>query len=405
MRHFVDFSLLRRNHNYCLLWLGQSISFFGTMITRVALPYQIYHLTHSTLMIGLLSTCQLLPLLVTALYGGVLADRYHRRRLMLIAETLLAICCLLLILNCLSPTPHIGIIFLLATIMSALTGLHRPALESITQQVLVKKDYAAASSLSSSTKSISAIAGPALTGLFIVHFGLITTFTIDLATFLFSLIALWLMHNIPKPIASTTESTWLFLKQGVRYAFSRQELKGTYFVDFIAMVFGMPIALFPAMSQTLGGDTILGFLYAAPAVGALLISFMSGWTQRMQRHGIAIAIAAALWGIFIIGFGFTKNLPLALFFLALAGAADAISGIFRDIVWNTVIPTELFGRLSGINMISYLSGPRLGDAEAGLVAAMFGITASVVSGGILCVIGVGVCCWMLPKFWRYRHTV
>jgi hypothetical protein len=152
----------------------------------------------------------------------------------------------------------------------------------------------------------------------------------------------------------------------------------------------------------LGGAKVLGLLYAAPAVGALLISLVSGWTQRIKRHGIAIAVAATLWGIFIIGFGLAKNLPLALAFLVLAGAADAVSGIFRDIVWNTIIPGELFGRLAGINMISYLSGPRLGDAEAGLVAAAFGVTASIVSGGVLCVIGVGICCYMLPKFWRYH---
>jgi MFS family permease len=405
MSHFINISILKRNKNYRFLWAGQSVSNFGTMITRVALPYQIYHLTHSTLMIGLLSLCQLIPLLGTALYGGVLADRHHRKKLLLIAEVLLALGCLLLILNSELKSPSILAIFLIATIMSGITGLHRPALDSITQQIVSKQDYGAASALSSFSNSAGAIAGPALAGLMIVSFGLKITFIIDLLTYVFSLVALWRLRDISKPLLNAIEPIWQSLKQGLKYAFTSQEIKGTYFVDFVAMIFGMPIALFPAMAQSFGGAKALGLLYAAPAVGALLLSFVSGWTQHVRRHGVAIAIAAALWGLAIIGFGLSKSLPWALLFLVFAGAADAVSGIFRDIVWNEIIPQHLYGRLAGVNMISYLSGPRLGDAEAGLVAAAFGVTASVVSGGVLCIAGVGVCCYFLPKFWHYRSKL
>ncbi len=403
MKFLLSFSLLIRNRNYGLLFTGQFISFLGTMITSVALPYQIYHETQSTLMVGLLGFFQLLPLLITALLGGVFADRYHRRMLLLVTESVLGIGALLLAWNASALTPHIGFIFAIAILMSAVNGLHRPALESITQQIVGKADYPAVGALSTFKYSIAMIAGPAIGGLIISHFGIVTTYLVDAGSFIISLLALCLMTHIPKPVRQKDDvSTWLSVKQGFKYAASRQELIGTYLVDFVAMIFGMPTALFPAIAQSYGGVKTLGLLYSAPAVGALFISFFSGWSSQIKRHGAAVAISAVLWGISIIGFGLTEHLWLALFFLALSGAFDAISGIFRSIMWNQTIPTHLRGRLAGIEMISYLSGPRLGDTEAGLVAALFGVTASVVSGGILCVVGVVMCCYYLPKFWRYE---
>lgn len=404
MSYFISLSILRKNRNYRLLFIGQFVSFIGTMITSVALPYQIYHITQSTLMVGLLSLFQLLPLLVTALLGGALADRHHRRALLLITETLLALGCILLAINAFL-TPKIWIIFVVATLMSAITGLHRPALDSITQQLVDTKDFTEVSALTVFKYSICMIAGPALGGLIIAEFGLVITYIIDFATFFVSLVALILMTHIPKPLVKPDLSTLASLGQGFRYAISRQELLGTYFVDFVAMVFSMPMALFPAIAESHGGVKTLGMLYAAPAVGALLISFMSGWAKHIKHHGVAVAVAACLWGVAIIFFGLATNLFFALFFLALAGAFDAVSGIFRATMWNETIPNDFRGRLAGIEMISYLSGPKLGDTRAGLVAAAFGVTASVVSGGIVCVIGVGICCYYLPKFWRYQSNV
>lgn len=402
-KYILDLSIFSRNRNFTFLYIGQFVSFMGTMITGVALPYQIYTETHSTLMVGLLSLVQLLPLLVTALIGGVFADRYHRRRLLLITESILVLGSFLLACNAYLATPHLWVMFVVASLMSAFNGLHRPALESIVQQIVAKEDFGAVGSLATFKGSASMIAGPAIGGLIIAKYGIVATYLVDVASFLISLTALFLMTHIPKPVAAhDDDSTWGALKQGFKYAISRQELIGTYLVDFIAMIFGMPMALFPAIALSFGGAAALGMLYSAPAAGALLLSFFSGWTKKVKRHGVAIAIAAAFWGIAIIGFGFAKNLYLALFFLALAGAFDGISGIFRSIMWNQTIPNHLRGRLAGIEMISYLSGPKLGDTEAGLVAAAFGITASIVSGGVLCVLGVVVCCYYLPRFWHYH---
>mgnify|MGYP003646802966 CR=1 FL=1 len=402
MRYFADLSIFRRNTNFALLYTGQFVSFFGTMITSVALPFQIYKDTGSILMVGLLSLVQLIPILFTALLGGVLADRYHRRKLLLSAELFLALGGLMLAANAGMHGESVWLIFITAALMSAFNGLHRPALDSIVQQIVPRSDFPAVAALGSFKVSVGMIVGPAVGGLLVAHTGLITTYLIDALTFAVSFCALLMMSHIPAPEVEFDEPVMTSLKTGLKYAVSRQELVGSYAVDFVAMIFGMPNALFPAIAQSFGGAKVLGMLYSAPAVGALIVSILSGWSHKVTRHGAAIAIAAILWGFAIIGFGLASNLWLALFFLSLAGAFDAISGIFRGTMWNQTIPNKLRGRMAGIEMISYLSGPRLGDTEASIVAAAFGLTASIVSGGVLCVVGVTICCVALPKFWQYH---
>jgi hypothetical protein len=245
------------------------------------------------------------------------------------------------------------------------------------------------------------IAGPALAGMLLASRGIPVTYAADCASYVFSFLAVALIRRVPA--AADAESPSLAgILEGFRYARSRQELLGSYFVDFVAMVFGMPLALFPAIADKLGGPRVLGALYAAPAVGALVASLTSGWTPRVRRHGLAIAVAASAWGLAIVAFGYSGRLGLALFFLALAGAADGISGVFRLTLWNQTIPDTLRGRLASIEIVSYTSGPLLGHAEAGLVAALAGVRFSVVSGGALCVMGVVACAALLPGFVRYE---
>ncbi|KTD75135.1 MFS transporter [Legionella waltersii] len=402
MSHLIDLSILKRNRDFRLLFTGQFVSFIGTMVTSVALPFQIYEITHSSLMVGLLSLAQLLPLVVTALIGGVFADRYNRRALLLISEALLAVGCLGLALNSLLHTPNIYLMFIISALMSAITGLHRPAFDSIAQQIVDPGDYKKVGALGSFKFSFCMIIGPAIAGLIIAHFGVMITYLIDFLTFVISMFNIALMHNTPKPLVAEHPSILTSLKQGIQFAYQRQELMGSYFVDFFAMVFAMPNALLPAIAQQFGGVKTLGLLYAAPAVGSLIISFVSGWTAHIKHEGRAIALSAALWGVAIIGFGLSSSLWLALFFLALSGAFDAVSGIFRSSLWNNTIPTEFRGRLAGIEMISYLSGPRLGDTRAGLVSSCLGIGTALISGGVLCIVGVSLCCFAMPKFWNYH---
>jgi MFS family permease len=223
---------------------------------------------------------------------------------------------------------------------------------------------------------------------------------VDVTTFVVGLACLWLMRAVPPPVDAERPSLRRVV-EGLRYARSRPELIGTYAVDMIAMFFGMPMALFPAIAQGLGGPGVLGLLYAAPAVGSFLFSATSGWTKRVHRHGMAVIVAAVIWGVAIIGFGIAPGLIASLAFLAIAGAADMMSGLFRSVIWNQTIPDSLRGRLASIEMLSYTSGPALGNFEAGLVASVFSVRVSVVSGGILCVAGCLICALALPAFRNY----
>ncbi len=402
MAGLLDFSLLKRNRAYALLYSGQFVSFMGTMITMVALPFQVYEITHSTIMVGMLSLAQLIPLLFTALIGGVYADRYARRQLLLISEFFLAGGCVFLALNAWMAHPNLVVIFALSSLMSAVTGLHRPAFDGALQQLVNEDDYKTAGALRAFEFSFCMIVGPAVTGLIVAKYGVTVAYFLDFISFLLSIVMLIALGPIPKPNVHEIVPVLQALKEGIQFAWNRQVLLGSYCVDFIAMVFAIPNALFPAIALSIGGVKTLGLLYAAPAVGALIISIWSGWTASIKHEGQAIAISAVCWGIAMIGFGFCHSLGCALFFLALSGAFDACSGIFRSSLWNHIIPHEFRGRLAGIEMLSYLCGPKLGDTRAGFMAASLGIAPAILSGGLLCIVGVGYCCYRMPVFWRYQ---
>jgi MFS family permease len=389
-----------RHRDYRFLYAAQFVSFLGSMVTYVALPYQVFRLTGSSLAVGLLGLAELLPLLVTAFVGGALADTVDRRRMVLLTDVGLAVGSGVLAVNAALPQPHVWPLYVAASLLSALNGLQRPSLEAMTPRLVQSDEIPAAAALATFRGSVGMIAGPALGGLLIASVGVTATFVFDVATYVFSFLAVRLIRS---PVSSTSGEgpTLESIREGFRYARSRQELVGTYVIDFVAMIFGMPLALFPALSERLGGPRVLGMLYAAPAVGALIASLTSRWTPRVKRHGLAVMLAATGWGVAIVGFGFCGTLVPALVCLALAGGADCVSGIFRSTMWNQTIPDALRGRLAGIEMVSYLSGPLLGHVEAGAVAAVWGVQASVVSGGVLCVVAVLVCGAMLPRFRAY----
>lgn len=396
----MDLRPLRRNRDFRALFAAQFVSFLGSMVTYVALPYQMYELTHSSLAVGLLGLAELLPLLITAFVGGALADTVDRRRMVLFTEAGLALGSGALACTTLFATPA-WTLYVIAAYMSALNGLQRPSIDALTPRLVSRDEIPATAALAAFRGSIGMIAGPALGGALIASTGLAATYLFDLATYLFSVFAVLTIRSVAPP-ERTDSPSLRSVVDGFRYAWSRQELIGTYVVDFVAMVFGMPLALFPALSEHLGGPGVLGLLYGAPAVGALLASLTSRWTTpRVTRHGLAVMLAATVWGLAIIGFGFTGQLIPALVMLALAGGADAVSGIFRMTLWNQTIPDALRGRLAGIEMLSYMSGPLLGHVEAGLVAAAFNVQVSVVSGGVLCVLGVLLCGALLPRFVAY----
>jgi MFS family permease len=400
----VDVGPLRRHRDFRLLFVGQGVSYFGSMITYVALPYQAYQLSGSSLVVGLLSLAELLPLLVTAFVGGALADAFDRRRLVQIAELGLALCAGALVLNSTLAEPRLWVLFAVGAAMAGLDGIQRPPLDALIPRLVDRDELLAASALDALRSNVGRVAGPALAGVLIAVLGLPLTYTIDVATFGVSLAALALMRAVPPP-AGAERPSLRGIVEGFRYATSRPELVGTYGVDLLAMFLGMPLALFPAFAEEFGGAGALGLLYAAPSVGSLVATATSGWTARVHRHGMAVVWAAAGWGVAIAAFGLAPNLGLALLLLALAGGADMISGIFRATIWNTTIPDHLRGRLAGIEQVSYSAGPLLGNLEAGVVASFAGIRASIVSGGVLCVAGVWAAALLLPAFRRYDARV
>jgi MFS family permease len=311
-----------------------------------------------------------------------------------------------LLVNALLPHPQVWVLFVVAPVLAALYGVLRPSLDAMLPRLVTREELPAASALEGFRGTFGSIAGPAIAGVIIAGAGLPAAYALDAATFGLSLVCLWFMRAVPPPPDAPPVSL-RSITEGLRYARSRQELVGTYGVDIIAMFFGMPMALFPAIANGFGGASVLGLLYAAPAVGSLLATVTSGWVGHVHRHGLAVIVAAATWGAGIIGFGLAPNLPLALAGLVLAGGADMVSGIFRMTIWNQTIPDRLRGRLAGIEQVSYTSGPLLGNIEAGVVAALTSVRASVVSGGILCVVGVVVAAIALPAFRRYdarAHT-
>ena len=383
-----------------MLFIGQGVSFLGSMVSYVALPYQAYHITHSSLIVGLLSLTELIPLLITAFVGGALADSVDRRRMVRVTESAMCLVTGGLVVNSLASRPHLWVLFAVAFAWAGLDGLQRPSLDAMVPRLVDRDELVAASALCSLRGNLGMVAAPPIAGILIVIAGVPATYGVDVATFVVSLVALSMMRAVPPP----PESEGLTLgavAEGLRYARSRQDLLGTYLIDMNAMFFGMPTALFPQVASHLGGAAVLGVLYAAPSAGSLIVTLTSGWALHVRRHGRAVALAAAVWGIGIIGFGFAGSLALAVVGLVVAGGADMVSGLFRSTMWNQSIPDLLRGRLAGIEMLSYSSGPTLGNVEAGIVESLAGLRASIVSGGVLCVVGTAILAAALPRFWKY----
>lgn len=264
------------------------------------------------------------------------------------------------------------------------------------------KDMPAVSAANSFLAAICMVCAPGLAGFLLGKFHASVVYAMNAIWYIFALCVILRVKNIAK-IEAPSEKILESIQIGLRYAKSRQELLGTYLIDFVAMVFGMPMALFPILALNVYHRVdMVGWLYAAPAAGACIISAISGWSLKIKRHGVAIIYSASIWGLAIIAFGLMKNMYVALLFLIIAGGADAVSGMFRSTLWNQTIPHQLRGRLASIEMISYMSGPLLGNAEAGFVAHVFDVSFSIISGGILCIIGVILLSLFLPNFWKYR---
>ena len=402
---FLDVEPLRRDRDYRLLWIGQLISGVGRQVTVVALPFQLYVLTQSTLAVGLLALVQLVPILVFALGGGAVADAVDRRRLLLLTQLGLAGASSVLFLLAMNPGAPIWGYYAVAAVAAGLGAVDQPARSSAIPRLVPIERLPAAIALNQLGFQAMAVAGPALGGILLATVGVPAAFFFDAVTFGAAIVALLVIAPIP-PHPGAARPSLTTVKEGLRFVRRRRVVLSTFVIDLVAMVFGMPTSLYPALALTVFGvgPAGVGLLAAAPAAGALVGATLSGWVGGVVHPGRAVIIAVAAWGLAITGFGLsTFSFALALVFLAIAGAADVFSAVLRSAIVQLDTPDELRGRVASIHILVVTSGPRLGDAEAAAVAALTSPQLSVVSGGILCLVGLVAVVRHYPELGRYVY--
>ena len=399
-RHLVlDVSPLRRSRDLRCLVAGQLLSTLGAQLTTVAVPYQVYVLTRSSLDVGLVSLATVLPLIAGALLGGSLADAADRRKILLGAQLLTLLCSAGLAVNA-DTGPALWPLFALPAMAGGFTMATESGMSAILPNLVRRSEVAAVNAMFQALFQIGQVAGPAVAGLLLAGAGVRFVYWIDVATMAASITATFLMGpQVPQASASHRPGLRSIVA-GFSYLRGRPVIQGAYLIDINATVFGMPRALFPALALTVfgGGARTLGFLYAAPGAGALLGALTTGWIPRIRRQGRAVIAAVLVWGAAITCFGLVHWLPAALALLAVAGCADVISAVFRGTIIQLGVPDELRGRMMGMQMAAVVGAPRIGDAESGAVAAAFTPLTSVVSGGLACIAGALILARLLPAF-------
>jgi hypothetical protein len=397
-RLMMDISPLRQSRDFRYIYAGQLVSVLGTQLTAVAVPFQVYRLTRSSFDVGLVSLAQLFPLLACSLLGGSVIDAVDRRRLLIAVEIVMAVSSSGLALNA-DLGPSLWPLFVFPAISAGLTGIDVPTRNTMIPNLVAGELITAATALFQALVQVGAIVGPAVGGLLLAGAGVRFVYWVDVSTFVISILAAAAMR--PQPPTGTGPRPGLrSIAEGFRFVQGRKAIQGTYLIDINAMVFGMPRALFPALAITTfgGGAGVLGLLYAAPGAGALAGALTTGWVGRIRRQGLAVIVAVVIWGAAIAAFGLVRSLPVALVLLTVAGWADIISALFRNTIIQLSVPDRLRGRLLGLQMGVVQGGPRIGDMEAGSVATVFTNEISIVSGGVLCVLGALVLAHRLPAF-------
>lgn len=399
----IDVDPIRLDRDWRRLWAGQSINVVGAQLTRVALPYQVHVLTGSTLAIAALSVAQLVPLLVFSLGGGAIADAFDRRRVLIATQLGLGATSLALAGLAIQGNPSVVALFGLAFVGSALSAIDWPTRASATPRLVPPERLRSAMALGQLTFNGAAVVGPVLAGVLLGTVGLAGVYAADVATYAVALLALAGMRPIP-PLSAARQPAIAAIREGLRFVRERRIILSTFAIDLNAMVFGMPTALFPVLALDVfkTGPLGLGLLNAAPAAGAFTAIILSGGIVRLHRIGRGVIVAVVAWGAAIVGFGLSSFwFPLALACLAIAGAADVVSAILRSSIVQLDAPDQLRGRVSAIHTLVVTSGPRVGDLEAALVASAIGAQLSVISGGILCLVGVVVVARWFPELDRH----
>ena len=398
----VDISPLRESPAYRALWLGQMVSLLGSNMRLVAVAWQVFELTGSTVAVGLVGLVEVVPLIAVSIVGGAYVDTTDRKKLITYAQIGLMLCSGTLGLLSLLSTPELWVIYLLTGIASAFNAIDRPARSSLLPHVVPEGKLTAAMALRQVLFQTTTIIGPALGGILVASVSVGWVYLLDALSFTAALVALRWVPRIPVPEEVTDRLQ--AIRDGLSFAVKTPVLLSIFVVDLVAMVFGMPRAVFPALAKETfdAGATALGLLYAAPAAGALLGALTTGWVSNVRRQGMAVLLAVTAWGAAIALAGLSLfSLTLTIVFLAIAGAADVVSAVFRGTILLERTPDALRGRLNALNIMVVTGGPRLGDVEAGLAAGLMGAPASVVLGGVACLAGTGVVAYAFPSLRNY----
>lgn len=399
----VDLTPLREHPEYRRLFFGDVVSTIGTQMTAIAVPFQVFELTHSSFAVGLASLASLVPLVVFGLIGGAIADAMDRRRLLLVSSSLLACVSFVLFLQAALDVRQVWLLYVLVFCQAGLFAVDSPARRAVIPRLIPDRQIPAATALGQVLWNFATVVGPLLAGVIIGKAGLSWAYGIDAVSFFAALAAIFSIRSVP-PTGGGTRAGLASVVEGLRFLRARPVLMMAFAVDINAMMFGMPRALFPSLAENRfhGGAGALGMLYAAPALGALVGALLGGWFGRVRRQGLAVLVSIVVWGLAIVGFGLSVSIWLAVVMLAIAGGADMVSAVFRTAIQQVATPDEMRGRLSGVFIAVVAGGPRLGDFEAGSVAALTSAPFSVVSGGVLCVLGVLVLGALVPSFARYE---
>lgn len=398
----TDVTPLREHPGFRRLWAGETISAMGNQLTTTAVPLQVYAITKSSFAVGVTGLVALVPLVTFGLLGGAISDAVDRRRLVLLTSSGLAVVSAALLALAVVGLRAVWPLYLVVGVQAALVAVDQPARRAMIPRLVPLEQLPAATALGQVGWTAALTFGPLLAGVAIAASGYGLAYGIDVLTFVAALYGVGRLPSMP-PMGGVTSAGFRSVGEGFQFLATKPVVLMTFVVDIIAMIFGMPRALFPAIAQTQfgGGTQTAGLLYSAIAAGALLGAALGGWFGRIRRQGLAVVVAIVIWGLAIAGFGLTHALLVGVLLLATAGAADMISAVFRTAILQTATPDEMRGRLSGVFIVVVTGGPRLGDLESGTVASLTSTTFSVVSGGLACVVGVVAAAAAVPSFARY----
>ena len=394
---------------YRRLWLSNLVTAVGSQLTTVALPKQVYDLTGSSAWVGISGMVALTPLLVFGLWGGAIADAFDRRTVLLVTNTGIAVTSLLLWAQAALAVNSLAVLFALVVLQQSFFAVNAPTRSAAVARLVPVEQLASANALGSTVMYSGAVFGPMLAGVLLPLLGLPTLYLIDSVALVAMLWAVWRLPSMP-PQQGRRGARFRDVLAGFRYLRAQTVLLGSFLLDIIAMVFGMPKALFPEMAEHTfgdphGGGLALGWLFAAIPLGALLAGLSSGWLNRISRHGVGVALAVVAWGVAMVGFGLAHPLWLAVLFLMLGGAADLISTVFRGAMLQAAATDDMRGRMQGVFIVVVAGGPRLADLVHGTAGAVAGTGRATAVGGVLVVLLTVAAVVALPALWRYRAPV